>query len=78
MVGGSRYHTGSPSVKSYRLQVSKVALLMIPDDRERKGKRKRKRKRIMLIGNEPTVSLVTEVVAVVGETTEETGLMNRW
>ena len=50
-VGGSRYHTGSPSVKSCRLQVSKTYLLMILDGRKRKGKRKRKR--IMLIGNEP-------------------------
>ena len=48
-VGGSRYHTGSPSVKSYRLQVAKTDLLKIPDGR----KRKRKRERIMLIGNEP-------------------------
>ena len=50
-VGGLRYHTGSPSVKSYRLRVSKTDLLMILDGR--KKKRKRKRKRIMLIGNEP-------------------------
>ena len=48
-VGGSRYHTGSPSVKSYRLQVSKIDVLMISDGRKRK--RKRKRKRIMLSGN---------------------------
>ena len=52
-VGGSRYHTRSPSVKSCRLQVSKADLLMILDGRNRKGKRKRKRKRIVLIGNEP-------------------------
>ena len=46
-VGGSRYHAGNPSVKSYRLWVSKENLFTIPDGR------KRKRKRIMLIGNEP-------------------------
>ena len=50
-VGGSRYHTGSPSVKSCILRVAKANLLMIPDGRKRK--RKRIRKRIMLIGNEP-------------------------
>ena len=50
-VGGSRYHTGSPSVKSYRLRVAKTDLLTIPDGRKRK--RKRKRKMIMLIKNEP-------------------------
>ena len=50
-VGGSRYHTRTPIVKYYRLQVSKIGLLMIPNGRKRKGKRKRKRK--MLIGNEP-------------------------
>ena len=48
-VGGSRYHTRSPSVKSCRFQVAKIDLLTIPDGR----KRKRKRKRIMLIWNEP-------------------------
>ena len=48
-VGGSRYHKGSPSVKSYRWRVSKVDLLTILDGKEWKGKRKRK----MLIGNEP-------------------------
>ena len=47
-VGGSRYHTGSPSVKSCRLRVSKIDLLTILDGRKRKGKRKR----ITLIGNE--------------------------
>ena len=52
-VGGSRYHTGSPSVKSYKLQVSQTDLLTISDGRKRKGKRKRKRKRIMLSGNAP-------------------------
>ena len=46
-VGGLRYHTGSPGVKTCRLRVSKTDLLMIPDGR------KRKRKRIMLSGNEP-------------------------
>ena len=46
-LGGSRYHTRSPSVKSCRLRVSKTDLLMIPDGR------KRKRKRIVFIGNEP-------------------------
>ena len=46
-VGGSRYDTGSPSVKSCRLMVAKANLLTILDGR------KRKRKRIMLIGNEP-------------------------
>ena len=51
MVGGSRYHTGSPSLKSYRLRVSKADLLTISDGRKRK--RKRTRKRIVLIGNEP-------------------------
>ena len=50
-VGGSRYHTRSPSVKSCRWRVAKVDLLMILDGR--KKKRKRKRKRTMLIGNEP-------------------------
>ena len=50
-VGGSRYHTGSPSMKSFILRVSKTDLLMILDGRKRKGKRKRKRK--MLIRNEP-------------------------
>ena len=49
MVGGSRYHTGSPSVKSWRSRVAKIDLLMSSDGR----KRKRKRKRIMLSGNEP-------------------------
>ena len=48
-VGGSRYHTGSRSVKSCRLQVAKIDLLTIPNGR----KRKRKRKWFMLIGNEP-------------------------
>ena len=67
-------------MKSCRLRVAKTELLMIQDGRKRKGKRKRKRK--MLIRNEPTVSLVTEVqveteVAVV-KTMEETGLMDRW
>ena len=53
---------------------------MILDGRKRK--RKRKRKRIMLIRNEPHVSLVTkvevatEVAAVDGETMEEIGLMD--
>ena len=46
-LGGSRYHTGSPSVKSCRLRVSKTDLLMILDGRNTKMKR------IMLIGNEP-------------------------
>ena len=46
-VGGSRYHTESPNVKSYKLRVSKTCLLTILDGR------KRKRKRIMLSGNEP-------------------------
>ena len=46
-VGGSRYHTGTPSVKSCKLRVSKTDLLTISDGR------KRKRKRIMLSGNEP-------------------------
>ena len=50
-VGGSRYHTGTPSVKSCKLQVAKIDLLTIPYGRKRK--RKRKRKRIMLIENEP-------------------------
>ena len=53
MVGGSRYYTGYPNVKSFRLRVSKTDLFVILDGRKRKGKRKRKRKRIMLIGNEP-------------------------
>ena len=53
MVGGSRYHIGSPSVKSCRLWVAKTELLTILNGRKRKGKRKRKRKRIVLIGNEP-------------------------
>ena len=44
-VGGSRYHKGSPNMKSCRLWVSKTYLLMISDGG--------KRKRIMLIGNEP-------------------------
>ena len=48
---GSRYHTGTLSVKSCRLQVSKTDLLTISDGRKRK--RKRTRKRIVLIGNEP-------------------------
>ena len=42
-VGGSRYHTGSPSVKSYKLWVTKKDLQTILDGR----------KRIMLIKNEP-------------------------
>ena len=50
-VGGSRYHIGTPSVKSYKLRVAKIDLLRILDGRKRKGKRKRKRK--MLIKNEP-------------------------
>ena len=50
-VGGSRYHIGSPSVKSRGLMVAKTELLMISDGRKRK--RKRKRKRIVLSGNEP-------------------------
>ena len=69
-IGGSRYHTGTPSVKSYKLRVAKIDLLTIPDGR------KRKRKRKMLIGNEPHCSLVTEVAAVAGETMEETSLMD--
>ena len=28
-VGGSRYHTGSPSVKSYRLRVAETDLLIV-------------------------------------------------
>ena len=48
-VGGSRYHTRNPSVKSYKLQVAKIDLLTIPDGK----KRKRKRKRMVLSGNEP-------------------------
>ena len=51
MVGGSRYYTRSPSLKSYRLGVAKVDLLTILDGR--KKKRKIKIKRIMLIRNEP-------------------------
>ena len=50
-VGGSRYHRGSPNVKSCRWRVAKVHLFMILDGR--KKKRKRKRKRIMLRGSEP-------------------------
>ena len=46
-VGGSRYHTGTPSVKSCKFRVAKTDLLMIPDGR------KGKRIRIMLNGNEP-------------------------
>ena len=46
-IGGSRYHTGTPSVKSCKLRVAKTDLLTIQDDR------KRKRKRIVLSGNEP-------------------------
>ena len=49
-VGGSRYHTRTPSVKSCKLRVAKTNLLMIWDGRKRK--RKRKRKRIVLRGNE--------------------------
>ena len=64
MVGGSRYHTGSPSVKSYRLWVSKIDLLTISDGRKRKGKRKRKRK--MLIRNVTKVEVATKVAAADG------------
>ena len=35
-VGGSRYHTGTTSVKSCKLRVSKTGLLMISDARKRK------------------------------------------
>ena len=38
-------------MKSYRLWIAKIDLLMILNGK--KMKRKRKRKRIMLIGNEP-------------------------
>ena len=40
-VGGSRYHTGTPSVISYKLWVSKTGLLMIPDGRKRKKEKDR-------------------------------------
>ena len=50
-IGGSRYRTRTPSVKSCKLWVAKIDLLMIPDGR--KKERKRKRKRILLSGNEP-------------------------
>ena len=35
-VGGSRYHTGTTSVKSCKLRVSKTGLLTISDARKRK------------------------------------------
>ena len=41
-VGGLRYHTGSPSVKSCRLQIAKIELLTILDGRKGKGKEKGK------------------------------------
>ena len=44
-VGGSRYHEGTPSVKSCKLRVSKTDLITNPNDR--------RRKRIVLSGNEP-------------------------
>ena len=44
-VGGSRYHIGTPSVKSCKLRVAKIGLFVISNGR--------KRKRIMLSGNEP-------------------------
>ena len=40
-VGGSRYHTGNPSVKSCKLQVSKTGLLTILDGRKRKKEKDR-------------------------------------
>ena len=46
-IGGLRYHSGIPSVKSCKLWVAKMGLLTILDGRKREKKRK------MLIENEP-------------------------
>ena len=44
-VGGSRYHTGIPSVKFGRFKVAMTSLLTMSDDGKRKG--------IVWNGNEP-------------------------